>query len=175
MFRSATGIAAAMALLSASQAEAAAPAPACMTQPELRGMVAYILPSTMGALIERCRPGLSSSAAMLTGGPRLVSELQAGQTAAFPMARQAFSKFSGSGDKAASDLFMTMPEGMLKPIIEEAMTKELVSNIKVADCRDIDRVFATLQPLPASNFVELFTQVFTIAARNDRKMPVCAD
>ncbi|MFM5893421.1 MAG: hypothetical protein ACKOQM_03195 [Novosphingobium sp.] len=172
MFRSATAIAAAMALLSASQASAAATT--CMTQPELRGMVSYVLPSVMGAVIERCRPSLPSNAAMLTRGSQLVGELQAGQSAAFPMARQAFSKFSGSDGKTGADLFNSMPEEALKPIIESMMAQELTKDVKTKDCADIDRVFATLQPLPARNFVELVTQVLTIAGRDNQKMSVCA-
>jgi len=174
VFRSATTIAAAMALLAASQAHAAA-ATTCMTQVEVRGMVAYVMPSAMGALIERCRPALKSNAAMLTRGPQLVSELQAGQSAAFPMARQTFAKFSGAENKATADLFSTMPESTLKPIIESALSNELVANVQVNNCADIDRVFGTLQPLPASNFVDLITQVLAIAARDDHKMPICAD
>lgn len=173
MLRSATTVAAAMALLSASQVEAAATT--CMTQGEVRGMVAYVMHSAMGALIERCRPALKSDAAMLTRGPQIVSELQSGQAAAFPMARQAFAKFSGADNKATADLFTTMPESTLKPIIEGTMSKELVANVQVENCADIDRVFGTLQPLPASNFVDLITQVLAIAARDDHKLPICAD
>ena len=174
MFRSATAVAATMALLAAGQAQAAA-ATTCMTQIEVRGMVAYVMPSAIGALIERCRPALKSDAAMLTRGPQIVSELQAGQSAAFPMARQAFAKFSGADNKATADLFRTMPESTLKPIIESAMSTELVAGVQVKNCADIDRVFGTLQPLPASNFVDLITQVLAIAARDDHKLPICAD
>ena len=42
------------------------------------------------------------------------------------------------------------------------------------DCADIDRVFGTLTPLPASNFVDFVTEVFTIAARNDKTMAICS-
>lgn len=173
MFRSTTAFAAAMALLSASQANAAAQT--CITQPELRGMVSYVLPSVMGAVIEKCRATLPSNAAMLTRGSQLLGELQTGQSAAFPMARQAFAKFSGSDGKAGADLFNAMPEEALKPVIENIVSQELTKDVKIKDCPDIDRVFATLQPLPARNFVELFTQVLVIAGRDNQKMSVCAD
>lgn len=173
MFRSATSVAAAMALLTASQASAADKT--CITQPELRGMVSYVLPSVMDAVIERCRPALPSNAAMLTRGSQLVGELQAGQSAAFPMARQAFAKFSGSDGKAGADLFNAMPEETLKPVIEGLVSQELTKDVKTKDCADIDRIFTTLQPLPAKNFVDLFTQVLAIAGRENQKMSICAD
>lgn len=166
--------AAALALLSTGQLAQAAAAKPCMSQAELRGMVAYVLPSVMSSVVERCRASLPAGSAMLTRGTQVVSELEAGQSAAFPMARQAFAKFSDDGNKDGADLFLSMPESTLKPIIEGAITQELTASVKVKDCPDIDRVFGTLQPLPASNFVDLVTQIMTIAARDDKKMSVCA-
>ena len=166
--------AAALALLSTGQLAQAATAKPCISQPELRGMVAYIMPSVMSSVIERCRASLPAGSAMLTRGTQVVTELQAGQSAAFPMARQAFAKFSDDGNKDGADLFQSMPEDTLKPIIESAITKELTASVTVKDCPDIDRVFGTLQPLPASNFVDLITQVMTIATRDNKQMSVCA-
>lgn len=175
MTHAAFRVAAALALLSTSQLQAApgAPKKPCMTQAELRGMTAYLLPSVMASLVDRCRPSLPAGAAMLTRGPQLVSELQAGQTAAFPMARQAFAKFSDKGDKDTAAMMLAMPEATLKPLIESVLSQELTSSIKVKDCPDIERVFGTLQPLPASNFIDLFTQIITIATRDDKDMSVC--
>ena len=166
--------AAALALLATGQLAQAAPAKPCMSQAELRGMVAFVLPSVMNSVVEKCRSSLPAGSAMLTRGVQLVGELQAGQSAAFPMARIAFAKFSADGKDDASDLFLSMPESSLKPIIEGAITQELTSSVKVKDCPDFDRVFGTMQPMGASNFVELFTQVITIAARDDKKMSVCS-
>ena len=166
--------AAALALLSTGQLAQAATAKPCMSQAELRGMVAYIMPSVMSSVVERCRASLPAGSAMLTRGTQVVTELQAGQSAAFPMARQAFVKFSDDGNKDGADMFLSMPEDTLKPIIESVITKELTASIKVKDCPDIERVFSTLQPLPASNFVDLVTQVMTIATRDNKQMSVCA-
>ncbi|MFM5916975.1 MAG: hypothetical protein ACKOOL_05510 [Novosphingobium sp.] len=175
MFRTAAGLAATLAVLTAAQAQAAtAPGKPCMTRPELRGMVAYMLPSTMTAVIDKCRPALPAGAAMLARGTVVVNELKAGQSAAFPMARQAFTKFSGAEDKAGVEMFLAMPEETLKPLLEGFVTQKIVSDIKPEYCPDIERVFATLQPLPAANYVDFITEVFSIAARDDKSIPVCA-
>ena len=68
---------------------------------------------------------------------------------------------------------LALPEASLKPIIEMALSQELTSSIKVANCPDIDRVFRTLQPLPASNFVDFFTEVITIGVRDNKDMTIC--
>ena len=175
MTRTAFRLAAALALLSTSQLSAATPAPAhpCMTPAELRGMVAYVLPSAMTTLIERCRPGLPAGASLLGRGGQLVAEFEAGRAAAFPLARRAFAKFSDTGDKNTTAIMLTMPEETLRPIVDDALSSKLVGAIAVKNCADIDRIFATLEPLPASNFIDLFTQVVTIGARDDKKMSVC--
>ena len=175
MTRTAFRLAATLALLSTSQLSAAAPAPAraCMTPAELRGMVAYVLPSAMTTLIERCRPGLPAGASLLGRGGQLVAEFEAGRAAAFPLARRAFAKFSDVGDKNTTAIMLTMPDETLRPIVDETLSNKLVGSIAVKDCADIDRIFATLEPLPASNFIDLFTQVVTIGARDDKKMSVC--
>ena len=110
---------------------------------------------------------------MLVRGAQLAVELESGRAAAFPLARRAFAKFSDTGDKNTTAIMLTMPEETLRPIVDDALSSKLVGAIAVKNCADIDRIFATLEPLPASNFIDLFTQVVTIGARDDKKMSVC--
>ncbi len=168
--------AAALALVSTSQLQAAGPAPVkpCMTQPELRAMVAYVMPSAMATLIGHCKPALPAGASLLSHGAQLVITFEGSRAANFPLARQAFAKFSETGDKNNTAIILALPEAVLRPIIDETVTKELTGSIKVQDCTNIDRVFATLEPLPASNLIDLVTQVMTITARDDKQMSVCA-
>ena len=169
-------IAATLALLSTSQLQAAPPTPArpCMTPAELRGMVAYVMPSVLAMVIDRCKPALPAGASLLTHGAQLVSTFESGRTANFALARQAFAKFSETGDKNTTAIMLTMPEETLRPMVEQTIAKEMTGSIKIKDCPNIDRVFATLEPLPASNFIDLVTQGMTIAAGDDKQMSVCA-
>ena len=176
MTRTAFRLAATLALLSTGQLSAAkpAPAPACMTPTELRGMVAYVMPSAMSALIDRCRPGLPAGASLLSRGAQLVTEFETGRAAAFPLARTAFAKFSDNGDKDTTAIMLTLPDATFRPIVDAALSTKLIGSIAVKDCADIDRVFATIAPLPAGNFIDFLTQIVTIGARNDKKMTVCS-
>ena len=176
MTRTAFRLAASLALLSTSQLQAATPRSArpCVTPSELRGMVAYGVPSAMAMLIDRCKSALLPKAALLTRGTELVTDFERGRAAAFPLARQAFAKFSGTGDKSTTAIMLIMPEATLRPIVDGIMANELIGSIKVKDCSNIDRVFATLEPLPASNFIDLLTQVIAIGARDDKQLSVCA-
>ena len=175
MTRTAFRLAAALALLSTSQLQAAAPAPArpCLTPAELRAMVAYMMPSATTMLIERCKSALPAGASLLTHGLELSRTLETARAANFSLARQAFTKFSDTGDKLTTGIILTLPEAALRPIVDATISKDLIGSIKAKDCPDIDRVFATLEPLPASNFVDLVTQVMTITARDNKQISVC--
>lgn len=175
MTRTVFRLAAALALLSTSQLQAAASAPArpCLTPAELRAMIAYMMPSATTLLIERCKSALPAGASLLSHGVELSRTLETARAASFPLARQAFTKFSDTGDKFTAGLILTLPEAALRPIVEATISKDLIGTIKVTDCPNIDRVFATLEPLPASNFVDLVTQVMTITARDNKQMSVC--
>ncbi len=174
MTRPAFRIAAILALVSTTQLLAAPVAKPCMSQAELRGLIAYVLPAAMTTVLDRCKAALPAQSSLLTRGAQLASELQGGRTAVFPLARQAFTKFSDAGDASTTAVMLAMPESAMQPIIDETVSKELATSIKPKDCPDIDRVFATLEPLPANNFVDLFTQALIIFGRDDKQMPICA-
>lgn len=168
-------IAATMALASTTQVLAAVPAAQkpCMTQAELHGMVAYAMPSLMALVVDRCKAALPGSAVMLTRGPQLIGQLEAGRSAAYPMARAAFLKFADQGDTGALQMMQNLPETAFRPIMDGIITEKLGSSINVKNCADIDHVYGTLTPLPAANFIDFVTQIVTISAREDKKMAIC--
>ena len=169
--------AATLALLSAAQLQATQTAKAarvapCMTRPEVEGMVAYVLPAVLDSTIAKCRPELPASAYLIARAPRLSSDLAAGRESAWPMARQAFGKFGGGGKD--SRMMAQMPDELLRPLISFALESELSPSIKPENCKDIDRVAAVLEPLPAANVVSLITELMVLGGRNDGKLNVCA-
>lgn len=160
---------AALAVPSMAQAATAG----CMTKPELRGMVAYMLPFVVDSAIEKCSGSVSADSFMATRAPELSKELIKGQPAAWPMAKRAFMKFSGDSDKQTAAMMEAMPESAMRPLLESVLTQEFTSKIMTKDCKDIDAVLGTLAPLPASSFVELITEVIVIGAREDKEMKIC--
>lgn len=153
-----------------TQAEAA-----CLTRGEVRGMVAYFLPSVLQSTIERCTQRLGPGSYLLDRAPRLVSVLESGRSEAWPMAKQAFVKLGGEGKKDAAALFDALPEEALRPIVEAAVNQKLTNSIKPESCGDIDRVMAPLEPLPAANLVDVLSEAVMLAGRKDKNMRVCPD
>jgi hypothetical protein len=66
-----------------------------------------------------------------------------------------------------------MPDEVIRPFIEAALTAELAPKVKGENCADIDRLTATLEPLPAANVVDMFAEILNLVAREDKKLSSC--
>ena len=174
MSRTTFRLCAGLALVASTQAQAAE-AQRCLNRGELRGLVAYVLPSVAEMVIERCKTRVPANAFLNTRGPQLVKGLRAGQSAAWPMARSAFIKLAGDEGEEMAEMIEALPESTAGPIVEKVVEDEFGSSFKVKDCADIDRVLGTMAPMQASNFVDLFTEVLIIGGRDDKDIPVCAN
>lgn len=168
--------AAVMALASSTQLAAAqTQSPSCLTRPELRGMISYILPTVLKSTIDTCTGQLKADSYILTRAPKLLNTLESGRSAAWPMARAAFAKFGDDKDKDLGKLFASLPEESVRPLIEAVIDEKIGKQIKPSSCTDIDRIMAPLDPLPPANLIEAITETFAVAAKNDKQMQVCRD
>ncbi len=175
MTRTAFKFAAATALLSTGSLQAAQTAASanCMNRDEVRGLVGYMLPSVVSVILIRCKPSLPADAYLTTRGPQLVDSLEQGRMAAWPMAKQAFGKMAGSDPEAAKALD-AVPEAMLRPVLEDKLADTMTSGIKAKDCKDVDRIMATLAPLPSANLVDFATELMILGGRDKKDLNVCA-
>lgn len=132
-----------------TQAMAQAKAPKCLTRPELRTAIAYLMPTIVNAAVERCRPALSSNDYLAARGTALVE------------------RYRGTGgglDREITALiqrFMPMPGGKAlegpaaKGLIDAAIGFAIQGEIKDKDCSDISQAMSYLDPLPAANMAGL--------------------
>ena len=160
-----------LALASTAQLSAAQTAQ-CLTEPEMRGLVTYAMPTLADTLVQRCKASLPAGSYLNTRGPGLVTSLRAGQSAAWPTAREALIKVSGR-DEDSNQMLRTMPESVVSPILEQMIGDRFGETLEPKTCKDIDRVLTPLAPLPAPNLVEAVTQVAMIAARKSKDLPSC--
>jgi hypothetical protein len=168
--------AAVLALVASAQLQAAqTQAQTCLTRPELRGMVAYFLPTVLESTIETCSQRLTPDSYMLARAPRLLTTLEAGRSQAWPMAKAAFVKLGDDGKTSTAELFAALPEEAVRPLIEAVIIQKLGTTIKPDSCGDIDRVMAPLEPLPAANLIDVLTEAMAIAGRNDKQLRVCQE
>ena len=165
----ATAALAALIPLQAAQAQAAK---SCITRTEMRGMVAYFLPTLLDSTITTCKAHLPSDSYLIDRAPALLSRLNEGKDKAWPYAKAAFMKFGG-GKAPETKVLDAMPDEVIRPFIEAAITAELAPKVKPENCADIDRLTATLEPLPAANMVDMFAEVLNLVAREDKKLSSC--
>ena len=140
----------------------------CMSRAEVHGMVGYFLPSVLDTTIKTCANQVSSTSFLTSRGPQLVAELYQNREASWPMARTAFGRFAGSDAQLDK-----LPDELIKPIVDEAISGEVSKKITAKNCADVERILAPLGPLPATNMVELMTELFDVALRNDKELPTC--
>lgn len=165
----ATAALAALIPLQAAQAQAAK---SCITRTEMRGMVAYFLPTLLDSTITTCKAHLPGDSYLIARAPSLLERLNAGKDQAWPHAKAAFMKFGGNKG-SATKVLDAMPDEVIRPFIEAAITAELGPKVKPENCADIDRLTATLEPLPASNMVDMFAEILNLVAREDKKLSSC--
>ncbi len=167
-------VAALVALFSTTAAQAA-PSTQCLTREEIGGMVGYLLPSALNSVIDTCTPELAADAFLLSRGPKLIEELEPIRLASLPMAKRAFGKFAPEGDKQAVRMLQALPDEVFAPLVDSILTQELTGKIQPKSCKDIDRVFKTIEPLPGQNMIDLLTESMMIVARNDDRMRSCPE
>ena len=177
MRKSAFQAAAVLALVASAQAQAAQTqqAETCLTRPELRGMIAYFMPTVLQSAIDTCSPQLKPDSFLLGRAPKLVGSLEAGRAEAWPMAKQAITKIGNSRTKGSGDMLANLPEEAVGPMINAVIAQELSSEIKPESCGDINRVMTPLEPLPAANMIDLITEALALAGRSDKKMRLCVE
>lgn len=161
-----------LALFSSAQLSAA-PAAQCLTETDVHGLVAYMLPSLTETVVERCAARLPANSYLNTRGNGLVSQLRQGQSAAWPSARDAMVKMAGKDDDSSA-MFRSMPESVVGPMMEDMVTDKVGNDIKAQNCKDIDRVLSTMAPMPVANLVDMVTAVAMIAGRDGKKFQTCA-
>lgn len=163
------GMAGALALVLTSTAQAA-PAPSCVTQEEISGLVAYALPPIADRMIKKCSSSLKPDGFFNTRGMQMVQRLSVGQEAALPMATRAFRKMGGEFKGKSRSL---LSDATVRALLENELIGKLISELPVTMCKDIEAVVAPLEPLPAENMVQFIASIFGVAGRDGAGAKAC--
>jgi hypothetical protein len=156
------------ALLSAPGIAAAAQAEApCLTPAEFTALSSYALPSVITGVSQQCSATLPGEAYLNRSGDQLAQRYSARKAAAWPGAKAAFMKFSGSNAEAAQ-LFKAMPDDALQPLLDGIITSMIATKLPTAQCVTIDRFVSLLAPLPPENTAELIALAAGLGAKSGK-------
>lgn len=146
---------AATALLSATAAQAQAPA--CIPQPEAEALFLALAPAMIGSVASTCATSLPANALLRRPVDQLTAKYAAESDAAWPRAKEGLRKLLGpqGGQMVDSELARPMVTSMIAPM--------LAKEIKAKDCPNIDRVLTLIDPLPAKNTAALVVALLDIS------------
>ena len=141
-----------------AQREPPPPAP-CIDQADVSSAAVYALPDLLETFRTRCATELRADGFMAREGSALISKYQGQQEQSWPGARRFFAAFAGnpSGSKGDAslaqfgDMVDDMPDELLRPAISFVIKEQLGPEIKLKDCRKIERGLELFSPLPPEN------------------------
>jgi hypothetical protein len=169
MRRSAIAIAASLSLVSVTTAQAA-PAVICVTDQEMHGLVAFVLPDVLKKLSDNCATYLPPSSYFSTGLPKLLTGLNEGKDPAWPMAKAAFFKLGGP--EKTNDM-AKLSDRALRPLVDELVSQKLTMTVSAPLCGEANDIAESLSPLSATQTVHTVATLFNAFLRSDKKLGSC--
>lgn len=126
--------------------------PPCLTPREFTDLSTYALPSIITGAADRCSATLGADSYLKRSGGALASRYATNRPAAWPGARAAFLKLSGSD---AAKLFQGLPDDKLQPMANTLVEGLVAQQLPTERCQTVDTFVRLVAPLPPQNFAEL--------------------
>ncbi|MET0179662.1 MAG: hypothetical protein ABW194_04155 [Novosphingobium sp.] len=145
------------------------PATTCVSEAELRGMVAFAMPSAIEGVVNNCSPHLVADGFLRRNGADMVAGYAAGKATAWPLARIAFLKLAAEKDRDSVEMVEKMPDTALQPFVEAIIAGLVGAKLKPAQCVLADKMLRLLAPLPPENTVELLSTIVALAGGESKK------
>lgn len=150
-----------------AQAIAATSGPKCVTRAELRTGIAYLMPTLVGAVVEKCRQTLPEQSYLSSQGNMLLDRYKAEASGSEGDVLALMGRFLPMGDLGNVD------SKAAKGLIDAAIAVGIQSELKPDTCDDISEGMSFLDPLPAANMIGLVE--FIAVKINDDNAKKAAD
>lgn len=157
---------------------AQADAAACIAQADMSDGVIYAMPIIVTAVRNKCEGSLATSDFLATKGDAFIAPYVSRQSAAWPGAMRVLSQFGGSSSADTANMMsmmQTLPPETVRPLIDAVIEQKLAEEIKIADCKKIERGIALMAPLPPENLAGLVTFLLEVTKVDDPKMCPAAE
>ncbi|SNS06511.1 hypothetical protein SAMN06295912_101119 [Sphingomonas laterariae] len=136
-------------------------ASACITRPQLEGLITYALPSLIEGVAKKCAGSLAESSFLRRSAPALAERYRLDSDRHWPMARAAVTSMAGTD---ISSLGETTEKAMVTSIVGVAIAE----SIKPSDCGSVDEAVELLSPLPAANLGKLTAMLAILGSKDDQ-------
>lgn len=140
--------------------------PPCLTAREFTDLSSYALPSIITGTAERCSAALGPGAFLKRDGRALAARYAAAKPAAWPGAKNAFLKLSGGANSDAAELFRSLSDDKLRPLVDTLVEGLIAQQVPAERCRTIDTALRLVAPLPPQNTAELIALAVGLGSRS---------
>ena len=139
----------------------AATSQACVSREQAKAIAMFILPDTVDALREKCRPALAADAYL--NRPEASSRFRKNADTHWPQAKEAFGIIAG-GDAITA----MMGDDGARKLLTSLITDGIAKDVKPKSCAGVDRMLAALAPLPPANMEMLLDSFFLLGLGNEQ-------
>ena len=151
----------------------------CIDQADVSDATVYATPILLETFRTRCATELRADGFMAREGSALISKYEGMQEQSWSGTRRFFAAFAGnpSGTKGDAplaqfgDMIGEMPDEILRPMVSFVIKEQLGPEIKLEDCRKIERGVELLSPLPPKNMGGALALIIELA--EPRRPAVC--
>lgn len=150
-------------LVATAQVAGAAVAPACITPTEFRAGMAFLVPTMVVGIREKCAPTLPRDAYLKVHGDRLVNRFRASNMVDADALASLIGKIKPDSDIPAS------ANGAMASVIAQTLVVKMQATLRPDNCASVDTALGLLDPLPPENIIGMFQLVGAAIARGDAK------
>jgi hypothetical protein len=142
------------------------------TPRQIEAATRYALPHLFEGFVATCSDTLASDGYVMAQGDRLGAKFAQGADDAWPEAKQALLKIAtqrGGDDADGLAMFAQLPDENLRPLVDGLLFAVVASELKQAQCQDVERGLALLDPLPVENIAGFAAFLFEMVGDDDAK------
>lgn len=164
--RALTGVALALAALSATPASAQLND---LSPKEIEAITKYGLPVAFDGFRQRCASQLSPDGFVMINEGRLEQKFAQGAQNAWPEAKSVLLNIASRDSDGASEMLAGLPDEALRPFVDGMVANLVAQEIKPEQCSDIERGLELLDPMPVENLAGLIGFIVEMDAREKAK------
>ena len=133
---------------------------------DIESAVRFGLPALFAGFRATCSAELADDGYVARNTDRLAAKFAQGADAHWPAAKEALFTL-GKDEGLNRELLGEMPDDALKPFVTALLQQMVATDVKPAQCTDIERGLELIDPLPADNIAGLIGFMVEMAERDE--------
>lgn len=129
----------------------------CLTPDQASDLIVAVMPGSLTALAEKCRPVLPADAFLANGAGAMVERARA-QMPPRERVLALFEALAGIPMPRDADMTMTVQ------LMDKMLSERIAADVKTSDCAAVDTLVRAMEPLPPANIGTLVSAILQLSA-----------